>query len=374
MKIDFRYILLVVLSGLGSYWMGGYTMNAIFYITLLLFVAALLQIIFFSIVLKVNMVEPEGRPMAGKPFRLSINLENKGFLGIAHVSSQADDFKDRRIISVKRQDTSYLSYHFRPRVRGIVDVGTIKVGISDLLNILTRWVELEPEEVKVYPDVPAELPDHLNWTTIGEGNQFRSYSKENPYNVRELRRYQPGDSFRKINWKVSAKFNELFVRRGETTEEKDILLILDMNKNILTMDPLGLYENTLVTDALTLSKGLIKEGIPHGFILTDAHQKYFEVTSLVDYQELEDHMVMHKADGNDSLREFIAQKNEFLHERGALIFFTRPIDVDLAACDHLKSDRNQVLVYAPHLKKKGISSKGRRMILRELEGPGYEMV
>ena len=50
MKIDFRYILLVVLSGLGSYWMGGYTMNAIFYITLLLFVAALLQIIFFSIV------------------------------------------------------------------------------------------------------------------------------------------------------------------------------------------------------------------------------------------------------------------------------------------------------------------------------------
>lgn len=373
MKIDYRYILVFALSLMGSYWMGGYTANAIFLIVALLFAAALLQIILFSVMLKISMVEPEGKPVAGKPFRLSLNLSNEGFMDIAHVSSQADDFRDRRVISVRGRDTAYLSYHFMPRVRGIVEVGTIKVGISDLLNILTRVVELEPDHIKVYPDVLDELPDHLAWSTIGEGNQFRSYSRENPYIVRELRRYKPGDSFRKINWKVSAKFNELFVRRGETTEEKDILIILDMNRNILAMDRAGVYENTLVTDALTLSRGLAREGIPHGFILTDPLHHHFEITSLADYQALEEHMILHKADGEDTLREFIAQKNEFLHERGALIFFTRPIAEDLAACDHLKYDRNQVLVFAPQLKKKGITSDGRRMILKELEGPGYEM-
>lgn len=146
-----------------------------------------------------------------------------------------------------------------------------------------------------------------------------------------------------------------------------------MNEQLLAMDSEGIYENSLVTDALSMSKGLIRQGIRHGFLMNDTRQQYFDIGSMDAFNHLEEDLLYNKANSRHSLREFIAQKNEFLHERGTLLFFTRPIETDINACDHLKYDMNEVVVFAPHLVRNGISVEGKRLKLRELRGRGYEM-
>lgn len=373
MKIDYRYLLGVVLALALYYLFGGYTGNAMLWITILLFGFALLQFFLFSRALRIEVQIPPGRVEVGDQVRIALNLENRGILTIPYVTSDAPQLKDRRIVSIAAGDKESLAYDFTPKVRGIIDVGVIRLGITDVLNILTRQKVFEPGKIKVYPDVADSLGDGMALSTIGEGNFFKTYSKENPYVVREMRRYAPGDSIRKINWKVSAKYSELYIKRGDTTEEKDVLIVLDMNAQLLAMDPDGVYENSLVTDALSLSRGLLRLGVRHGFLMNDTRQQYFEIGSVDAFNHLEEDLLYNKANSRHTLREFIAQKNEFLHERGTLLFFTRPIEADIAACDHLKYDKNEVVVFAPHLARNGITAESRRLKFRELGGRGYEM-
>lgn len=374
MKIDYKYLIGVGLAVAFYFLFGGYTGNAFLWITFLLLGFALLQFFLFSRVLRIDVQIPRGRVEVNEAVRIALNLENKGILTIPYVTSEAAKLEDRRIVSISAKDKASLAYDFTPEVRGIIDIGIIRLGITDVLNILTRQRLIEPGRIKVYPKVEAELADGMALSTIGEGNNFRTYSRENPYVVRELRRYTPGDSIRKINWKVSAKYSELYVKRGETTEEKDVLIILDMNEQILAMDAAGIYENSLVTDALSMSKGLIRQGVRHGFLMNDRRQQYFEIGSPDAFAHLEEDLLYNKANSRHSLQEFIAQKNEFLHERGTLLFFTRPIESDIKACDHLKRDQNEVVVFAPHLSRSGITAEGKRLRLRDLGGQGYEMV
>lgn len=372
MKIDYRYLLGVVLALALYFLFGGYTGNAILWITLLLFGFALLQYFLYSKALKVDVQVPAGRIEAGEAVRIAINLQNKGILTIPYVTSDAPALSDRRIVSVAAGDRQSLAYDFTPKVRGIIDVGVIRLGITDVLNILTRQKLIEPGKIKVYPHLHG-LGGEMNLATIGEGSFFKTYSRENPYVVREMRRYTPGDSLRKINWKVSAKYNELFIKRGDTTQEKDILIVLDLNEQILGMDSEGIYENSLVTDALSLSQGLLRQGIRHGFLMNDRRAQYFSINSQEDFSHLEEDLLYTRADSRHTLREFIAQKNEFLHERGTLLFVTRPMEQDIKACDRLKRDQNEVVVFAPHLTRSGISPEGLGLSLMELGGQGYEM-
>lgn len=373
MKIDLRYVFTAGLAVLFSLSVGGYVANTLAMLSVLLLATALLQILLFSRALRVELVEPQGRLEAGEKIRLAINLENRGFMNIPYIRSDAEHLGDHRVISIPARDRASLPYDLRPQVRGILDVGTVEVGVSDVLNILTRRRRIETRPVRIYPAVRSDRTRELALDTVGEGSLFRTYSRENPYVVRELRRYQPGDSFRKINWKVSARYNELLVRRGETTQEKDILIILDMNEKILQMDPEGIYENALVTDALSLSRGLLEEGIPHGFIRTDSRHPFFDISTMEVFSQLEEDLLTQKADAREPLAEFIAEKKEFLHERGTLLFFTRPLSSDLEACEQLIHERNEVVVFAPQLGKSGAELSGSRLILKELEGPGYEM-
>lgn len=373
MKIDYRYLLGVGLVSALAYLFGGYTGHAFLWITLLLFGAALVQLFLFARALGLEVVVPKGRIEVGEAVRIALNLDNRGLLTIPYVTSEAPKLEDRRIVSIRPGDKESLTYDFTPVVRGIIDVGVITLGVTDVLNILTRQKQIEPGQVKVYPHVDDLLADGLALSTIGEGNYFKTYSKENPYVVREMRRYTPGDSIRKINWKVSAKYSELYVKRGDTTEEKDVLIVLDMPHALLTMDAQGIYENSLVTDALSMSKGLLRQGVRHGFLLNDRRGQYFDIGSLDAFHHLEEDLIYHKADSRHSLREFLAQKDEFFHERGTLLFFTRPTESDIRACDHLKDDQNEVVVFAPHLVRSGITAEGLRLKLRELGGHGYEM-
>lgn len=220
MKIDYRYLLGVGLAFALYYLFGGYTGNAMLWITILLLVFALMQFFLFSRALRIEVQIPQGRIQVRDQVRIALNLENRGILTIPYVTSDAPKLQDRRIVSIPAGDKESLAYDFTPKVRGIIDVGIIRLGITDVLNILTRQQLFEPGKIKVYPSVEDSLADGLALSTIGEGNFFKTYSKENPYVVREMRRYAPGDSIRKINWKVSAKYSELYIKRGDTTEEK----------------------------------------------------------------------------------------------------------------------------------------------------------
>lgn len=373
MKLDLKFIVWMFLITAIYYYFGGVTGTRMLIASVVLFVIALIQGKFISSRITAFFKHNTGRIEVGEPVTEKLIIKNNSFMLAPGVEIIAEDMSEKRVYSIPARSDIQVNYDLTPKVRGIVKTGKIKLLISDVLNISSSIKELYPDKIKVYPHVLDKRADKMIYDTLGEGNLFRTYSKENPYVIREMRKYRTGDNIRKINWKVSAKLNELYIRKGETTEEKDILIVLDMHEKLLGMDQDGVFENALVTDALSLSKGILKLGIPHGFIMNDVRKQYFNISNKEAYERLEEDLLLNKAEYKFDLKNFVLDNNEYLLERGTLLFFTYYDRKNYEEISKLKHNQNEIVICTPNLDriKDDLSQVGVKLV--NLKGDGYEV-
>lgn len=87
---------------------------------------------------------------------------------------------------------------------------------------------------------------------------------EDPFEFRGIREYQPYDSMRRINWKSSAKNNELQVNTYFMTSSQDVKIILNLDTQVYSHnDRLIEY---IISIASSIAEKLINSGIPVGLI------------------------------------------------------------------------------------------------------------
>lgn len=87
---------------------------------------------------------------------------------------------------------------------------------------------------------------------------------EDPFEFRGIRQYQPFDSIKHINWKSSAKNNDLKVNTFFMTSSQNVKVVLNMDTHVYTRDD-RLIEDT-ISLASSICEGLINAGIPVGLI------------------------------------------------------------------------------------------------------------
>ena len=55
---------------------------------------------------------------------------------------------------------------------------------------------------------------------------------ENSIFIKDIRKYKIGDSLKRIHWKVSAKYGELYTKNYEMYSNEEYNIFLDMNNEI----------------------------------------------------------------------------------------------------------------------------------------------
>ena len=115
-------------------------------------------------------------------------------------------------------------------------VGVSSVSATDFLGLVTIRLDIPKAvaEIKVYPDIPEvnsreglarSLTDAAAFDESEETTQ--SLYAVNGTPGYEHRKYEPGDSLKLINWKVSAKRGEFYVRRLEGASGAEQTFVLD---------------------------------------------------------------------------------------------------------------------------------------------------
>ncbi len=128
------------------------------------------------------------------------------------------------------------SAEYRAMFFGKGKAGIACLTVTDYLGIISFRVNVSGgmAQIKVYPDIPAVngregLARSLSDAALFEESEETTQSL---YAVSgtpgyEHRKYEPGDSLKLINWKLSAKKQELFVRRLEGSSGSEQLFLLD---------------------------------------------------------------------------------------------------------------------------------------------------
>jgi len=125
--------------------------------------------------------------------------------------------------------------------RGVFRSSEAVLEIRDALGFtLNRLPVALQESMTVFPPL-AERGEIMRQMEEGEETAELTRSRRRSEELLEVRKYYPGDDVRRLNWKVFAHSNELFLRVGENTPppESRILFVLDCTANPLVPQPLA---------------------------------------------------------------------------------------------------------------------------------------
>ena len=210
----------------------------------------------------------------GETATLRMRLHNAGRLPIPWVRVEdklpqrlatTDAF--RAVVSLLPRETRTLEYSLNASRRGYYPVGPMQVVLGDVFGFYTRVMSTAvPAYLTVYPKV---LPLHqLGLPSKTAFGTLRTHEilYEDPARVVGVREYVPGDSLRKVNWKVSAAMGRLQVKKLEPAITLDTLIFLNLNVEEYDLAYAEGASELAITVAASLAVHLGEQRQPVGLI------------------------------------------------------------------------------------------------------------
>jgi len=136
--------------------------------------------------------------------------------------------------------------------------------IRDALGVTSNLLPVPvSESMTVFPSLASA--DRLA-RAMEEGGEATEYTRRRRRSeeLLETRKYYPGDDVRRLNWKIFAHINELFLRVGEETPppESRVLFLLDASANPLVPRALAdEYLDGLVESCASAAAALLAGGV-----------------------------------------------------------------------------------------------------------------
>ena len=174
---------------------------------------------------------------------------------------------NRTSTSIGPSEEIRLTFEFPSPARANYEIGPLIARIRDPFGFYLTEKKLEPETLSVMPRPErirgAQLrPRHVGpWPgvvpsrALGLGTEFYS-----------MREYIPGDDPKRINWKASARYNELVVNEFEAERVTDVMIVLDTD--VFSFGPTEgeLFERGIQA-AASFSRMLLRQGNRVGLVL-----------------------------------------------------------------------------------------------------------
>jgi len=321
MKMDFRFIIGLLISIVLYYTIGGIVFTSLYFIMISMFVLGVAYITVFSGKVSGKLIYMKDRYEVFETGKLNLQIYNDSRLFLSYVTA-INKYTEIETRSVSARNRAQIMFHFYFPKRGTYEFQNLSLEIRDFFNIFTVRKNLRNESVRVYPKSRV-LPETLFELGVGsEGIKQSRSNLEDPHMIREMRRYNVGDSLKRINWKVSAKYGELYVRRGEQNKGIDYLLVIDMCEEIYRLDQDGAKEEALVAEALAVSALLLKEGKEHKVVINGLERKEFDLRRMSQHETLVEYMVDHDSNGKKPMQDFMNEKTDLFQSASSIILFT----------------------------------------------------
>ena len=170
---------------------------------------------------------------------------------------------------------SYQQIRRRHRVkylrRGIYDLGNATLSSGDLLGLTRFWKEQKLHtEVTVYPRILEQQEFAYPVSRILGELLVRHQLLKDPFFVRGVRDYQPGDLIRDIHWAATARTGDVQVRVHDHTARTRLLVVLNVQHSDAQWDNyIKESDEAVVEEEIRLAASLcihaLRGGVAAGF-------------------------------------------------------------------------------------------------------------
>lgn len=217
---------------------GEIIINLAFYCGVLCTIISIISLIvlYFGIDIEVEL-NKEDYYSTAYDYDLNLKLINKLYLFIPFVGINyiICDKLINKPFCMNIHETKRITDKIIFEYRGIYNFRDFKLEIKDIMFVITKYKYLKNvPTVIVCPRVwciEEEEKSRLNY--IFEKSIGNNFIEDDYINVKDIRKYNYNDSYKKIHWKATSKTGQLYVKNYENFNDAKIKFFIDMNECIM---------------------------------------------------------------------------------------------------------------------------------------------
>ena len=323
----------MIISFIFAYLEGGDLPYAIFYTLIIPFIVSFIIIYINSKNIDVKFKTEKNTFIRKEQGEITEILNNKGYMPIPYVHYTNN--------SIKELDSNYKGFLFslspaaakwnKSRIkfikRGRYNIGNISFEFRDFFNIVKYKKDINKNMlVYVYPPIYKITELNSGGRDIYKENYSIDSRNSDIHKYKDIRKYQMGESLKKIHWKVTAKKGELYSKNNDNVSVNDVLLILDMNIKNNYMDASKDMEEELVSYFLSVVNYFINEGIRVHVLISNEKDQDIVLRDMVDFEQLLDYFLDNKSRGTKNIIDFIKSYGEYYQDNKWVGVFTLQVD------------------------------------------------
>lgn len=289
-----RYLLLLFGSLVYAYFYGGLFPYTLLYMMLALPVISAIHTAIIRFFFRMSEHVGERTFVKGECATYHLILQNASFLYMPYITvhmQMEGRFILKDLKSVHLSLAPFSSREFRYRMplyfRGRYDIGVSYIEIQDLLGFVSiRLNPFERKSILVKPRIIEQSNKDTSESRASEGELASGFHEAGNSEIKDIREYAYGDSFRKIHWKLTSKLSKIMVRDTRNELDNAVMMILNLNRSG-PMDELSLIkEDCLIEETVSSLYDLLRRNVPVKLCFFKEKPYAFRAASLNEFEGL----------------------------------------------------------------------------------------
>lgn len=309
-------ILFIIGSGVFASYFGGNISYALFYVAVFVPIISFLYTLYVYVRFKIYQSLDTHIVVKGDWNNYSFTIGNEDFITFRNV--KVNFLYDKSTIkktdetveySLLPGESEHLKTQIRCNYRGEYFIGVDSIEVSDFLYLFKITYPIK-SKLKV-----LVLPRVLKLEQLGIAPAF--IDSKNPVFISntveeeldtEVRRYNPGDSKKRVHWKASAKAGELLSRKYYRKPKAEAVLFMDLEK--INSDELSIVitEDKIIESILAVANHYALKNMPSTIIYDMDKIMQIPIYSRGDFNAFYRHCVNIRFDAKNSVAELVAKR------------------------------------------------------------------
>lgn len=351
------YLSLLLVAFIFVFFYGGKVPYMLLYTVLALPIVSLLHLVLGYLGLKFEQGLDSSSVVKGDKVTYTFRIANRSlfllpyvsikFFGDADMLKQQQDIKN---LALRPLEKRQFCFEYGYKYRGCYEIGVNALEIQDFLGVfkLVRRMK-QPLLITVYPRIIDINRIGLNTYYVPDQLLTKVSLYQDVSEIEDINKYSYGDNLKNVHWKLSAKVNELMVKKYQPTAAASALFFVDLKSNALTGESDALIEDKHIESAVAVLNSFLQSGAAVKLIYHDGEIRSLACSSPLDFEPAYEKLAKVKFKQEASFKDIIeSQINNSLNKPDILLS-TSNVDYGLyeTLCRYKSVGYDLSLIYIP---------------------------
>lgn len=261
------------------------------------------------------------------------------------------------------------AFELQCNYRGNYEVGINSIELEDYFGLFKfKYNVFEPKYVTVYPRIVYLEKFRLNTDFMSEAHSILNARDEDMTTISDVRKYQYGDNMKRIHWKLTARTQEIMVKKFQSTSETNTLMLLDLQKNNYSPGDNIIIEDKLIESAVAILYYCLNKWIPVNLTFFSGKIQHLHAKNHQMFNEIYEILAKVKFSDDVSAKDLLEIYTSNALRSTSVIVFTSNLDYDIYSQLHktLNYGCDVSLIYVSPEKITGVKDSDVEKILDTL--------